>query len=537
MENRNTIIAIVLMLVVWIGFTILYPPQPPETPPTATLQEQEVSPEPAAPRVVREEPARLPPAIVDSQNATGILVRDIIIENDKFRAVFTNSGGRLKSMELKEYRVSPDPASAPITLVDVGPDRYGSLRLSGSDGMFLPEDALYRVSLKEDSLRLAGTESREVVFSSLTDHGMEVQKIFTFHGDRYDIDLQVRVVNQSGQSMRGNLNLALVQVWDDSMKGRMYEFVGPVTLAGDKVHTDNVDDVAKGPRIYGRDTTWTGFTTKYFLSAIIPQQSAVERVRVEKSNSTVDNILESPFVALTPGESFNLDYNLYFGPRDVEILQNVGHQLSRAIDFGFFSPIAKPLLHVLRFFHTYVGNYGVAIIILTIIIKILFFPLTHKSFTSMKAMQKLQPEMQKIRDKFKSDRERMNREIMELYKTKRVNPLGGCLPMLVQIPVFFALYKVLMDSIELRHAHFALWITDLSAKDPYYITPVIMGASMFLQQKMTPTTMDPMQAKIFMFLPIVFTFLFLNFPSGLVIYWLVNNLLTIAQQFYINKKK
>jgi YidC/Oxa1 family membrane protein insertase len=257
---------------------------------------------------------------------------------------------------------------------------------------------------------------------------------------------------------------------------------------------------------------------------------------VQKSAEAVENVFVAPSHTLRPGETVTLDYLLYFGPKDLDILKAVDHQLARAIDFGFFAPIARPLLHVLKFFYSFIGNYGVAIILLTAIIKALFWPLTQKSYSSMKAMQKLQPEMLRIKEKYKNDRERLNRETMELYKTNRVNPLGGCLPMLVQIPVFFALYKVLLDAIELRHAPFALWLTDLSAKDPYYVTPIVMGATMFIQQKMTPTNMDPVQAKMFMIMPIVFTFLFLNFPSGLVIYWLVNNVLTIAQQFFINRK-
>ena len=212
-----------------------------------------------------------------------------------------------------------------------------------------------------------------------------------------------------------------------------------------------------------------------------------------------------------------------------------GQGLEKALNLGWFAPIAKPLLYTLKYFYKYTHNYGIAIIIITVIIKILFFPLTHKSYKSMKDMQKLQPKMAELKEKYKDDRDTLNRSIMELYRTHKVNPLGGCLPMIVQIPVFFALYKSLMFSIELRHAPFMLWITDLSAKDPYYITPVIMGVTMFIQQKMTPTSMDPMQAKMMLALPVVFTFMFLNFPSGLVIYWLVNNILTIAQQSYINR--
>jgi len=238
---------------------------------------------------------------------------------------------------------------------------------------------------------------------------------------------------------------------------------------------------------------------------------------------------------LNPGQSINTTQKLFFGPKDIDILKAQGVQLEGAIDLGWFSAIAKPLLHALKLFYGYLHNYGLAIIVITVILKILFFPLTHKSYKSMKEMQKLQPKMQELKDKFKDDRDGLNRAVMELYKAHKVNPLGGCLPMIVQIPVFFGLYKALMFSIELRHAPFYFWLQDLSAKDPYYVTPIIMGATMFIQQKMTPTNMDPIQAKMMLALPVVFTFMFLNFPSGLVLYWLVNNILTIAQQAYINK--
>jgi len=195
-----------------------------------------------------------------------------------------------------------------------------------------------------------------------------------------------------------------------------------------------------------------------------------------------------------------------------------------------------PMLIILKYLNEFVKNYGIAIIILTILIKILFWPLGNKSYESMKAMQKLQPKMVELREKYKDDKQKLSQETMALYRAHKVNPMGGCLPMLIQIPVFFGLYKALLYAIELRHAPFFWWIQDLSAKDPYYITPIIMGATMFVQQKMTPTAGDPMQQKIMLFLPIIFTFLFLNFPSGLVIYWLFNNILSIGQQYYVNKK-
>jgi YidC/Oxa1 family membrane protein insertase len=239
---------------------------------------------------------------------------------------------------------------------------------------------------------------------------------------------------------------------------------------------------------------------------------------------------------LQQNQKTSFDYTAYFGPKQSEFLVASGHQFDKAIDYGFFHPLAKPLMVVLKFFYGFIGNYGFAVILLTICIKLIFWPLTQKSYKSMKGMQKLQPEMKKMREKYGNDKQKLNQEMMAFYKENKVNPLGGCLPMVIQIPVFFALYRVLLGSIELRHAPFMLWITDLSARDPYYVTPLIMGVTMFIQQKMQPTNMDPTQAKIMLMMPVVFTFMFLNFPSGLVLYWLTNNLLTILQQYLIRRQ-
>jgi YidC/Oxa1 family membrane protein insertase len=220
------------------------------------------------------------------------------------------------------------------------------------------------------------------------------------------------------------------------------------------------------------------------------------------------------------------------------------YHLDEALNYGWFTFLAKPLVSGLKFFYSYAGNYGVAIIILTILVKLLFWPLSQKSYKSMEQMKKLQPMVQKIKEKYGDDRQRMNQEVMELYKTYKVNPAGGCLPMLLQIPVFLGLYQGLLNAIELRHAPFIahlpftdiVWLADLSAKDPFYITPVVMGATMLLQQRLTPAPADPTQAKIMMFMPVVFTFMFLNFPAGLVVYWLVNNVLSIGQQWWMLRK-
>ncbi len=538
MENKNTVIAMVLMLVVWVGFSILYPSQRPlaptaDSPAVAQNTTAETSP-PAMPSAPTPEQGGVD--LLGSDIVVGGSEKEVVVEHPFFRAVFTNIGARLKSLELKQYTATSDPGDGGVSLVHADSARFATLASSGGGDFDLSADTYFSVDGGKDGLRLDAGEEGELVFLTRLPSGLIVAKSFFFNGDQYEIRAEIKVHNQGAGKQRGAIDFSLVEPEIDPDSAGAYDFVGASTMTGGKVEKVSAEDIGEEVNVYKQDPVWTGFGNKYFLSAIVPLQGAVKSIRLEKDGPITRNIVEAPEQILAPGEAAYYQYVLYFGPRDLDILKQVGHQLSEAVDFGFFSPIAKPLLHVLKFFYGFLGNYGLSIILLTVIIKLLFWPLTQKSYSSMKAMQKLQPQMQKIREKFGKDRERLNKEIMELYKTHRVNPLGGCLPMLVQIPVFFALYKTLMEAIELRHAPFYLWITDLSAKDPYYVTPLIMGATMFLQQKMTPSTLDPMQAKLFLMMPIIFTFMFLNFPSGLVLYWLVNNLLTIGQQYYINKK-
>ena len=524
----------VLMLLVWAGFTIFFPSSPPvppvvvvETPvsvvsPPVAVPSSSVSPVPVS--------VTVPPVIERS-------AREVLVETPNYRATFTNSGARLKRFELKNYRTANDLSSPLVNVLDVSSNKAASLRLSGLDGLNLGSDDFYSFTEGLTTLQVAAGQSSDLIFRTTTTTGVLVEKIYRFRGDSYDFDLEIHLVNTSGKVQSGTLLISMLHPWDEKNPGGSYEFIGPVTLAGEKVHSDDVDDLVKETKSYDKDVVWSGFKNKYFYSTLVPLEGAATKVVVRKVQDTIESQFESAGQSLQPGAEVRLRYLAYFGPLDMDILKATGQQLDKAIDFGFFSFLGFPLFIVLKYFNTFLHNFGWSIIVLTAVIKIVFWPLTQKSYSSMKSMQKLQPEMTKLREKFKNDRDRMNREIMELYKTHRVNPVGGCLPMLIQIPVFFALYQVLMNSIELRHAPFMLWITDLSAKDPYYITPLVMGATMFIQQKLTPTpSIDPIQAKIFLFLPVVFTVMFLNFPSGLVIYWLVNNLLTIAQQLHVNRK-
>jgi YidC/Oxa1 family membrane protein insertase len=540
MEKR-LIVAILLSVGIMYGYSMMFPaPKPPV--PAASKQAAVTSTAPAAATTAAPAAPGVPaaatttattgqPAAATAQNAAG---RDITVDTDLYTAVFSSQGAGLKQLVLKKYKETEGASGKPIVLVnETTPDRFALLDDSRELG--ISPTTVYNAS--SDNLKVADGSKGTLEFTTVTPQGIQFKKTYTFSGNAYRIGLAEEIHN--GGAANVNAVVHLVQnnrVVPHKGEGR-YEVYAPFTLAGNKVVTEKLDKIAKEPVQLDSGVTWSAFAEKYFMDAVIADKGSIATVRL--THPTPDILvrdLASPQVAVAPGQTAVLNYGVYYGPKDLDILKAQGNRLEEAIDYGWFAPIAKPLVYALKFLYKYTGNYGWAIIIITVIIKMLFFPLTHKSYKSMKEMQKLQPKMQELKEKYKSDRDAMNKAVMELYKTHKVNPMGGCLPMVVQIPVFFGLYRALMYSIELRHAPFMFWLTDLSAKDPYLITPIIMGATMFIQQKMTPSNMDPVQAKMMLALPVVFTFMFLNFPSGLVIYWLVNNVLTIAQQYYINKK-
>ena len=348
------------------------------------------------------------------------------------------------------------------------------------------------------------------------------------------------MANHTSQTLEGQLDLDLSQNFAGEVASRYHflGFNGSINNKWEEIKSGGL----KAPQTFTGKIDWAGLDEGYFLTAMIPTAAPKALVLLQETppGSMVAS-LRTPVEGLPAGQEAQMAYSLYFGPKDLKDLKPLG--LDRAINFGWFDFFARPLLYFLKFLHSHSFGYGWAIIILTFLIRIVFFYPNHKSYKSMKDMQKLQPKVAKIREKFKDDKEAMNKELMGLYKTFKVNPLAGCLPMVIQLPVFIALYNVLGSAIELRHAAFIptlpftniVWLADLSTKDPLLITPIIMGGTMFLQQKMTPSAGDPAQAKMMMFLPLIFTFMFLNFASGLVIYWLVNNVLSIIQQYYTNK--
>ncbi|MRR57330.1 MAG: membrane protein insertase YidC [Deltaproteobacteria bacterium] len=525
MEKR-ALIAVVLSLGFFYLYSMLFPaPEKKDVPRPA---QQTVS---TAQNVQSTQPAPLQPTQPVSQIAGQ--AKDITVETDLFTAVFSNQGAALKSLVLKKYRETSGRDGKPVYLVSETNPAGFDLRTE-SAALGLSPTVLYTESA--GSLKVSGADKKLLEFHWTSPQGVSVKKSYTFSGNSYAIGLNTQVTNNSAAKLSGPLNLILVYPEVPKSKESRFEANGSVTMEDGKFTTEKVKDLAEKPKDFNTRVSWTGYADKYFLAAVLSRENSIATVRIGKGTGNyIDTTVASPSFELLPGQSRSITYSLFFGPKDLDILKAQGEGLESTLDLGWFAAIAKPLLYTLKYFNNYTHNYGIAIIIITVIIKILFFPLTHKSYKSMKDMQKLQPKMTELKEKFKNDRDAMNKAVMEMYRTHKVNPLGGCLPMVVQIPVFFALYKALMGSIELRHAPFMFWITDLSAKDPYYVTPIIMGVTMFIQQKMTPSSMDPIQAKMMLALPVVFTFMFLNFPSGLVIYWLVNNVLTIGQQVYINR--
>ena len=538
MEKR-VVIAVVLSIAVLYGYSWLVPQPPKKVEEAKPVSQKAAQPQTAgapapatAPEKTRTEALRAP-------------ARDIAVETDLYRAVFSSRGGSLKNLVLKKYRETEGPGGKLVTLVADEPPESADLR-SEAPGFAI--DPATVCSANTDGFTVGKGDKKELEFVCSSPRGTTLKKSYSLQGDSYAIGLNQQLINTSPVKQEGVLRLVLNHRSDPAVKVSRFEEHGPVTLTGKDVVALKVKDLDKGPKTYDNEVHWTGYGDKYFLSAVIAGTGNLGGVAVRTDKGFIENTISSPKIALNPGETFSLPYKLYFGPKELDILKAQGSQLETVIDLGWFSAVAKPLLFSLKFLYRYVHNYGIAIIIITVLIKIVFYPLTYKSYKSMKEMQKLQPKMAALKEKHKKDRDAMNKAVMELYQTHKVNPLGGCLPMVIQMPIFIALYRALMSSIELRHAPFMLWMTDLSAADALFThmlglpftlgpLPLLMGASMFVQQKMTPSTgMDPNQAKMMMALPLVFTVMFLNMPTGLVLYWLVNNILTIGQQMYINKQ-
>ena len=548
--ERNALLAVAISIaILLVYYEVLLPrlyPAPPKSSPPLGAPAERAERDPARdPEIPELEPLpELAPAAIEAAAPAIAALADapeVTIETDLYTAVFTAAGGRLRSLTLKAYSTSNAPGSPPLEMVVPGSGGRLPMGLELRGEQMVSDDGvLYEI--RGDSRRLSGEEEASLSLFWRAS-GITVEKRLRFRGDSYPFFLDVVPQEVPAGTVEIGLSWLKGISADDESGGLAGVFQGVVAVVDGKLVHKAFSDLDKGEVLTG-DVGWAAYGSTYFISAVIPENGENTRLWMRVQNQTAETRVLSRTSGSTP-----VSFELYVGPKETEALEGAGHGLQKAVDYGYFAFIAVPMLQVLRFLHYVTGNWGVAIVLLTLGIKILFIPLTQKSFKSMREMQKLQPQMQKLREKLKDTPEQMNKEIMELYRRHKVNPLSGCLPMVLQIPVFIGLYNALLNAIELRHAPFMLWINDLSVPDrlgslpiPFVEPPgipvltVIMGASMLVQQWMTPAMGDPMQQRMMMIMPLIFTVMFVNFPAGLVLYWLVNNVLTIAQQYVMMRK-
>jgi YidC/Oxa1 family membrane protein insertase len=503
-------------------------------PATATGPTANPVPTPTQP-LTRAAPAAAPPAVSGALQK-GETVR---VETDAYIADIDTAGGDLRRLELLMHRDTLDHKKNFVLLQQQGEHTY--VAQSGLIGNGLPNHRTSYTATERDVRLAVGADRVSVRLAAPLVDGLKVTKVYTFHRGSYVIDFGYEVENKSATAIQPD---AYFQIVRDSQPPAGGSAMLP-TYTGMAVYTDKEKfqkvafaDVDKGKISYPKKSNdgWIALLQHYFLSAWLPANNAPREFYTQR----LDNGLYTAGVILSlgsiePGASRALTVPLYAGPQEQDELAKLAPGLDLTVDYGWLTVIAKPLFWFLQWLHHWVNNWGIAIIVLTVTIKAVFYPLSAASYRSMARMRILGPRMQKIKEQYGNDRQRLNQAMMDLYKTEKINPLGGCLPVVVQIPVFIALYWVLLASVELRHAPFMLWIDDLSVADPYFVLPVLMGGTMIFQTYLNPEPPDPVQAKVMKIMPIAFSIMFFFFPAGLVLYWLINNILSIAQQWQIKR--
>ena len=566
--DKRLFLAVLLSIGVIFAYYTVFPPPAPEqrppeqpAPPAQSAQQQAAAPQggPQTPATQVKPPPR--PA------APRVQARPVVVETPRYVARIDTRGGRLVSFKLKRYKVGKEfinwgdiipPLGSYFSKPPIDPAANmemvkNELREADMLDVAFTEDP--RLTLQVRNIVFAADRERvlitgetdrpqQVVLTGRTKEGLAIRKILSFHPDSYIVNYEVQVINYSSAP----LQLRVVNMLGEGPAngaggGNIRSFYGPIFREDDSVDTEDPDDI--GEKLIVREPQWLGITANYFITAAAPE-SRIDHALFRSTKLTSTDGEESwtatygmelPAVLLKPDNMISGKMRLYLGPKQASELKKFDDGLEESIQqtIDMLSPLSNGLLAILHWFQGFTGNYGLSIILLTMLVRIVLFPLTYKGMVSMRRMSKLQPKMKALREKYGKDKERINREMMGMYKRYKINPMGGCLPILVQMPIFFALYSALLSAIELRHAPFVGWLTDLSAMDHLYITPLLMGASMFLQQKLTPTSMDPAQQKILMLMPLIFMVFMFSFPSGLVLYWVTSNGLSILQQLIINR--
>lgn len=557
--ERRMMLAIVLSIAVLIGYQYFMAPPPPPVartagsdngapaggaPPAASAPSPSSAPSPA--------PAPAAPSVGEAGGLSPrktLAARTIEVKTPLYTAAVATAGGGITSFLLSRYNDVPGPGGRPLDIIGSKATQPMMLSLySDANRPAFPAPMVFG-SDAPGTVTVKAGESRSVLLTWESAGGVRVTREYVFNGDRYDFEVRVQATNGSREPVTVRPGLDLAQVFVGELAGDSYSFHGLVTdTPKGNLTRYNLKDVSKGKAERGA-VRWVAADAKYFTWILDPDREwTLENARLLGENGMVASVADTA-ATLGSGETVRTGAKVFAGPKRSGLLEANGKGMEGLIDYGWFGFIARPLVFLMKASNRVTGNYGIDIILLTILIKILFYPLTQKSMASMRKMQELGPVLNKLKEKYKGDTQRINQETMNLYKTYKINPLSGCLPMLAQIPVFIALYKGLLVTIELRHAPFFLWMNDLSAPEnlwdlhlggftlPIRLLPLLMGISMFVQQKMTPSAaMEPTQQKMMLLMPVVFTFMFWSFPTGLVVYWLVNNILGIGQQAMYNRQ-
>ena len=563
-EQLRTILIVALAFVsflLWQTWQADYGPKP-EQPPVSATTAAEPGQEPATAAtsqttgIARSDtpaPADIPqaaaapksaqpagPSIPDQGEDANSGTARIMVETDVLRVAINPVGGTIDRIKLLKYPVTIDAPTDPFPLFnETLPNIFTGQ--TGFVGTHKAPSHHARFTADQPSYKLQEGETEvKVILNAVGEDGVKFKKVYTFGRDDYAVQIDFIVANSSQTPWKGSAygQFQRTQVAEEGGLFRTYTYTGGVISQPEKPYEKiDFEDMANANLEQNYRGGWIAMIQHYFAGAWVPNANEVNfyYTKALPGARYVLGVL-TPSMTVAPGEQGNIALVMYAGPKIQERLEKVAPNLERTVDYGWLWFIAQPLFWLLMQIQGVLVNWGWSIIVLTLLIKLAFFHLSAASYKSMANMRKVQPRIMAIRDRYQGDRQRMNQAMMDLYKEEKINPLGGCLPIVVQIPVFIALYWVLLESVELRQASFMFWLDDLSTHDPFFVLPILMGATMIIQQRLNPPPPDPMQARIMMALPFVFTFLFLFFPSGLVLYWFVNNLLSIAQQWVITRK-
>lgn len=547
MDNQRLILLLVFsfsIIMLWESWQKQVPPGVEHAPTAATLAQ------PAKPVTDNTVPVRTPEAATatgaplpaaQAPDDMALTPQTLEVRTDIFRAEISARGGDLIRLELLQHHATEDKNKS-FVLFDNG-EKHLYQAQSGLLGEGLPNHkTIYQFTSTQQAL-VAGQQALTVRLESALGQ-VRVAKTYTFHRSSYLIDVKEEITNTGTTPLTPHAYFQILRDGrpPEGTTGGMMGvnvFTGPaVYTEQDKYHKVSFEDIAKGKAKFPlkADNGWMAMVQHYFVAAWLPEGKTEREFFIRKLGDDLYSAgIILPVATIAPGATSKVDIGLYAGPQEQTKLAKIAPGLDLVVDYGWLTVVAAPLFWVLEMIHKLVGNWGWAIIVLTVLLKLIFYPLSAASYKSMAKMKVVAPKLTKLKETYGDDRERLNKEMMDLYKREKINPLGGCLPVLVQIPVFIALYWVLLGTVEIRYAPFIGYIHDLSAKDPYFILPIVMGLTMVLQTKLNPAPPDPIQAKVMMFMPIIFTGMFLFFPAGLVLYWVVNNVLSIAQQWQVNR--